>query len=123
MSLQDSVYCTFFFAWYNRISGLFSAGSRVASATVAQRRCADNGGDHQRPVPPKKGAFEVYVLRKYISVAGKDVNQFFNLALENVTWNGGGVYSQYTSAVCQHGTHLGARTVISTGWQENPKPQ
>ena len=32
-------------ALYNRISGLNSAGSRVASTTVAHRRCADNGRD------------------------------------------------------------------------------
>ena len=33
---------------YNGVSGLNSPGSRVASATVAHRRCADNGRDHHR---------------------------------------------------------------------------
>ena len=35
------------------ISGLNSAGFRVASATATHRRCADNGGDHLRPVAPQ----------------------------------------------------------------------
>ena len=38
---------------YNRISGLNSAGSRVASATVTHRRCPDNGRDHHRLVGPQ----------------------------------------------------------------------
>ena len=35
-------------ARHNSVSGLISAGSRIASVTAAHGRCADKGGDHHR---------------------------------------------------------------------------
>ena len=50
-----AVSCAFFPAGCDGVPGLNSPGARVASATAAHGRCADDGatGDHHRPVAPQ----------------------------------------------------------------------
>ena len=48
---------------YNKTSALNSAGSRVASTTLSagHGRCADNGRDDHRPVPPQERRHHVWL--------------------------------------------------------------